>query len=56
VKPKPPVPMWRWALWWALLLPALGIFYGLFTPVWFAVRAAAWAAGFKARRARPAQT
>ena len=30
VKEKPPVPRWRWALWWALLAPALVLFYVLF--------------------------
>ena len=54
MKPKPPVPLWRWALWWPLLLLALVVFYGLFTPIWFGVRAAAWLAGLNARRTRPA--
>ena len=50
MKPKPRVPRWRWVLWWALLLLALVVFYGLFAPFWFALRALAWAAEFRARR------
>jgi hypothetical protein len=50
VKPKPPVPKWRWALWSALLATALVVFYGLFTPFWFALRSLAWLAEFRARR------
>jgi hypothetical protein len=37
-------------LWWSLLLPALTLFYGVFAPVWFTIRAAAWIAGWNARR------
>jgi hypothetical protein len=29
---------------------ALAVFYGLFTPFWFAVRSIAWLAEFRARR------
>jgi len=54
MKPKPPVPPWRWALWWATLGLALVVFYGLFTPIWFSLRAAAWLAEFRARRRRSA--
>jgi hypothetical protein len=50
VKPKPRVPRWRWALWYSLLGLALVIFYGLFTPFWFALRVLAWIAEFRARR------
>jgi hypothetical protein len=50
VKPKPAVPLWRWALWWALLLPAIALFYVILTPVWLGIRAAAWLAEFRARR------
>ena len=54
MKPKPPVPAWRWATWYAALGAALVLFYGLFTPFWFALRALAWLAEFRARRrARP---
>jgi len=54
VKPKPPVPLWRWGLWWATLGLALVVFYGLFTPIWFGLRTAAWLAEFRARRRRSA--
>ncbi len=50
MKPKPPVPRWRWALWMVLLGTALVVFYGLFTPVWFGLRSLAWLAEFRARR------
>jgi hypothetical protein len=50
VKPKPPVSRRRWALWWFLIGLALFVFYGLFTPFWFALRALAWLAEFRARR------
>jgi hypothetical protein len=53
VKPKPPVPLRRYALWYATLAVALVVFYGLFTPIWFGLRVAAWAAEFRARRRRP---
>ena len=35
MKPKPPVPKWRWATWYTALGAALVLFYGLFTPFWF---------------------
>jgi hypothetical protein len=54
VKPKPPVPWWRWAAWYAVLVPALVVFYGLFTPFWFGLRSLAWLAEFRARRHRRA--
>jgi hypothetical protein len=50
VRDKPPVPWWRWPLWYGALGLALVIFYGLFTPVWFALRVAAWLAEYRARR------
>ncbi|MBV8079069.1 MAG: hypothetical protein JO186_01690 [Actinobacteria bacterium] len=50
MKPKPPVPVWRWALWSLTLAVALFVFYALFTPVWFGLRSLAWLAEFKARR------
>jgi hypothetical protein len=37
-------------MWAALLAVALVVFYGLFTPFWFALRALAWVAEFRARR------
>jgi hypothetical protein len=50
VKPKPRIPLWRWALWWLILVAALLVFYVLLTPVWIGLRAAAWLADFRARR------
>jgi hypothetical protein len=50
VKPKARVPPWRWAMWMLALATALVVFYGLFTPFWFALRALAWVAEFRARR------
>lgn len=50
MKPKPPVPMWRWGAWWATLGAAVVVFYVLLTPVWMGLRAAAWLADFRARR------
>ena len=35
---KPPVPVWRWALWLFVLVPALVVFYVLLTPVWIGIR------------------
>jgi hypothetical protein len=46
------VPLWRWALWWALLLIAGVLFYFVMAPIWLGLRAAAWIAEFKARRKR----
>ena len=53
MKPKPPVPLWRWATWWIALGIAILLFYVLLTPLWIGLRAAAWAAEFRARRRRP---
>jgi hypothetical protein len=50
VKPKPPVPVARWTLWWFLLAIGILIFYVLLTPIWIGLRALAWAAEFRARR------
>jgi hypothetical protein len=50
VKPKPPVPVWRWTLWWLILGAAVVVFYVLLTPVWMGLRALAWLADFRARR------
>jgi hypothetical protein len=52
VKPRRKVTVWRWALWSLLLGLALFVFYGLFTPVWFALRTIAWLAEYRARRRR----
>jgi hypothetical protein len=50
VRPKPPVPLWRWAWWWLILVVADVIFYVLLTPLWMGLRAVAWLADFRARR------
>jgi hypothetical protein len=52
VRPKPPVPLWRWATWWIILAAALVIFYVLLTPIWMGLRALAWIAEFRARGRR----
>jgi hypothetical protein len=52
VKPKPPVPLWRWALWGCFLVVALVVFYVLLTPIWLGLRGLAWLAEFRARRRR----
>ena len=49
---KPPVPLWRWASWWAILVVADFVFYVLLTPIWIGLRALAWMAEFRARRRR----
>ena len=48
---KPPVPAWRWAMWFVLLGLAVPVFYVLLTPVWLGLRALAWLADRKARLA-----
>ena len=53
MKPKPPVPLWRWGVWYTALGAALVLFYGLFTPFWFGLRSLAWLAEFRSRRRRP---
>ena len=35
---KPKVPWWRWAMWWAIMAPALVVFYVLLMPVWLGIR------------------
>ena len=52
MNPKGPVPLWRWAVWWLILAIALFVFYGLFTPVWIALRGAGWIADKRARMKR----
>lgn len=52
MKPKPPVPLWRWALWWSFLVLALVLFYVLLTPLWLGIRGLAWLAEFRSRRRR----
>jgi hypothetical protein len=53
VSRRPEIPLWRWASWWTALAAALVLFYVLLTPVWFSLRALAWAAEFRERRRRP---
>ena len=50
MKPKPPVPAWRWGVWFSLMGLALVGFYVLLTPVWFGGRVLAWIAEYRARR------
>ncbi|HET7807115.1 MAG TPA: hypothetical protein VFK71_01380 [Gaiellaceae bacterium] len=50
MKPKPPVPVWRWTTWWLILGAAVVVFYVLLTPIWMGLRALAWLADFRARR------
>jgi len=52
VKPKPPVPWWRWGTWWLALGVALALFYVLLTPIWMGLRGLAWLAEFQARRTK----
>jgi hypothetical protein len=52
LKPKPPVPWWRWAIWWVALGVALVVFYVILTPVWLGLRGLAWLAECRARRRR----
>ena len=52
MKPKPPVPVWRWTTWWLILGTAVVVFYVLLTPIWIGLRILAWAAEFRARRGR----
>jgi hypothetical protein len=47
-----PIPLWRWGLWWALLLIAGLLFYFLMAPIWLGLRGLAWIAEFRARRRR----
>ena len=54
MRPKPPVPRWRWGLWWSLLAVAVVLFYVVLTPVWLGLRWLAWLAEFRARRRRRA--
>ena len=49
---KPPVPLWRWGLWWAILGAAVVVFYVLLTPLWLGLRAAAWLAELRSRATR----
>jgi hypothetical protein len=35
------VPIWRWAVWWFVLVLADIVFYVLLTPLWLGIRAVA---------------
>jgi hypothetical protein len=52
VKPKQPVPAWRWAFWGVELAVGMFVFYVVLTPIWIGIRVLAWAAEFRARRQR----
>jgi hypothetical protein len=52
MRPKPPVPWWRWAIWWTALGIADVIFYVVLTPIWMGLRALAWIAELRARQTR----
>ena len=47
---KPRIPVWRWAVWWVVLIVADVVFYVLITPLWIGLRTLAWIAEFRARR------
>jgi hypothetical protein len=53
VRAKPRIPLWRWAVWWVVLLFGDVLFYVLLTPIWIGLRTLAWVAEFRARRRRP---
>jgi hypothetical protein len=44
------VPLWRWALWYAVLVVGITIFYVVLTPIWLGLRAAGRLADLRARR------
>jgi hypothetical protein len=48
--PKPPIPMWRWLIWWSVLFLGVVVFYVIFAPIWIAVRVAAWFAELRGSR------
>jgi len=52
MRPKPPVPIRYWILWWILLVAADVVFYVLLTPLWMGLRVVAWTAEFRTRRRR----
>jgi hypothetical protein len=47
--PKEPVPLWRWAVWWAVLGAGVFVFYVLLTPIWLGLRGLARLADLRAR-------
>jgi hypothetical protein len=48
-------PLRYWAMWGSALAVAVVLFYVILTPIWIGLRAAAWVAEFRARRARTSQ-
>jgi len=52
VRPKPPVPWWRWTIWWLALGLGIFLFYILLTPIWIGLRGLARLAEFRAQRRR----
>ena len=52
MRPKPPVPWWRWGIWWVTLGVADLIFYVLLTPLWVGLRVLAWLAELRSRQSR----
>ena len=44
------VPLRYWVMWYGSLGVAVVAFYVVLTPLWIGLRAAAWAAEFRARR------
>ncbi len=45
-------PLRYWAMWIGALAAAVLLFYVVLTPIWIGLRAAAWAAEFRARHRR----
>jgi len=56
VKNKPPIPLYRWLLWLAILVVADIAFYVVLTPIWIGLRGIAWLAEFRSRRRRQASS
>ena len=50
MRPKPRIPLWRWLVWWVVLVVADVVFYVLITPLWIGLRMLAWVAEFRSRR------
>jgi len=46
------VPLHRFALWWLLLMLGDVVFYVVLTPIWLALRVAAWIAELRSRMRR----
>ena len=41
-RPKKPIPLYYWPLWFATLGLALVVFYVFLTPIWMFIRLIAW--------------